>query len=87
MYTQDYDSGDHGGDKVEEYNWPTVQAWCYDIGHLALGRAQRTTPRHSQLSRLKLSAVRKCTHFTIITQSVQCHIMDGVCHVLGKETR
>ena len=56
--------------------------------------AERSAPppnTHSsglaQLSRLKLSAVPKCTHFTIITKSVQCLIMDGVCHVLGNETR
>ena len=30
LYTQDDDNGDHDGDEVEEYNRPTVQAWCYD---------------------------------------------------------
>ena len=29
LYTQDDDDGDHG-DNVEKYNWPIVQAWCYD---------------------------------------------------------
>ena len=37
------------------------------------------------LHRLQLG--KKCTHFAIIIQSVQCHTMEGVCPILGEETR
>ena len=37
------------------------------------------------LHRLQLG--QKWTHFDIMIQFVQCHIMEGVCPILGKKTR
>ena len=40
---------------------------------------------YTYLHRLQLG--QKWTHFDIMIQSVQCHIMEGVCPILGKKTR